>query len=65
MIGPAVNLSAKLEKHNKVPGTRALTTAEFLEEAKSQGYAPEHEIEIITSPVEGTRGEFELAVLHA
>ncbi len=65
VIGPAVNLSAKLEKHNKVPGTRALTTAEFLEEAKSQGYAPEHEIEIITSPVEGTRGEFELAVLHA
>lgn len=65
VIGPAVNLSAKLEKHNKVPGTRALTTAEFLETARAQGYAPEHEIEVISSEVEGTRGEFQLAVLHA
>ncbi len=65
VIGPAVNLSAKLEKHNKVPGTRALTTKDFLEIAKAQGYAPEHEIDVINSRVEGTRGEFELAVLHA
>ncbi|MEM1198525.1 MAG: adenylate/guanylate cyclase domain-containing protein [Pseudomonadota bacterium] len=65
VIGPAVNLSAKLEKHNKVPGSRALCTAEFLETAKAQGYEPEQEIEVISSEVEGTRGAFQLAVLHA
>ncbi|MCP5085127.1 MAG: adenylate/guanylate cyclase domain-containing protein [Alphaproteobacteria bacterium] len=65
VIGPAVNLSAKLEKHNKVPGTRALTTAELLDTAKEQGYVPEHEIELVSSEVEGTSGAFQLAVLHA
>jgi len=37
-IGEAVNLAAKLEKHNKVEGTRALTSAATLEQAVSQGY---------------------------
>jgi len=40
VIGAAVNLSAKLEKHNSALGSRALTTAETLELAKSQGYQP-------------------------
>ena len=64
VIGSAVNLSAKLEKHNKVTRSRAITTAEFLEEAKSQGYVPSHDIDIETSNVEGTSGNFELAILH-
>lgn len=64
VIGAAVNLSAKLEKHNKVPGTRALVTAEFLQIADAQGYEPGREIEIISSTVDGTDGEYELAVLH-
>jgi adenylate cyclase len=38
VIGDAVNLAAKLEKHNKSAGTRALTTRETFELAKNQGY---------------------------
>ncbi len=40
VIGDAVNLSAKLEKHNKVTETRALTTAETYALAEAQGYRP-------------------------
>lgn len=39
VIGEAVNLAAKLEKHNKVEKCRALTTAETMRMAESQGYA--------------------------
>jgi adenylate cyclase len=39
VIGDAVNLAAKLEKHNKVERTRALTTRSAYELALSQGYA--------------------------
>ena len=38
VIGDAVNLAAKLEKHNKSAGTRALTTRATFELAKKQGY---------------------------
>ena len=38
VIGDTVNLAAKLEKHNKLEGTRALATAETLERALAQGY---------------------------
>jgi adenylate cyclase len=38
VIGPPANLAAKLEKHNKRIGTRALTLAETLTEAVAQGY---------------------------
>jgi adenylate cyclase len=40
VIGEAVNLAAKLEKHNKVEKTRALLPAATLREARSQGYEP-------------------------
>ena len=63
VIGAAVNLSAKLEKHNKTTGTRALTTSDFLKTARQQGYLPGRDIELVSSEVEGTRGKFELAVL--
>jgi adenylate cyclase len=39
VIGEPVNLSAKLEKHNKVAGTRALATAGLQERGEAQGYA--------------------------
>lgn len=39
VIGDAVNLAAKLEKHNKVERTRAVTTRAAYELACSQGYA--------------------------
>lgn len=38
VIGAAVNLAAKLEKHNKQAGSAALTTAEAYALAVSQGY---------------------------
>jgi adenylate cyclase len=40
VIGDAVNLSAKLEKHNKVAGCRALALKETYEAALAQGYLP-------------------------
>jgi adenylate cyclase len=40
VIGDAVNLAAKLEKHTKVEGARALTTADTFERARAQGYQP-------------------------
>jgi adenylate cyclase len=40
VIGDAVNLAVKLEKHNKVGETRALATADVLELAEQQGYVP-------------------------
>lgn len=40
VIGEAVNLAVKLEKHNKVGETRALATADAFELAVRQGYAP-------------------------
>lgn len=39
VIGEPANLAAKLEKHNKALGTRALTTAETLATAIAQGYS--------------------------
>ena len=40
VIGDAVNLSAKLEKHNKVQGCRALALKETYDAACAQGYKP-------------------------
>ncbi len=39
VIGEAVNLAAKLEKHNKTEGTRALFPASTLMHAKAQGFS--------------------------
>ena len=40
VIGEAVNLAAKLEKHNKAEKTRALLPAATLKKARAQGYEP-------------------------
>jgi adenylate cyclase len=40
VIGDPVNLAAKLEKHTKVEGVRALCTVATLELARDQGYRP-------------------------
>ena len=39
VIGDAVNLAAKLEKHTKMEGVRALATPEVVALARKQGYA--------------------------
>ncbi len=40
VIGEAANLAAKLEKHNKTAGTRALVAAQSYDRAMEQGYIP-------------------------
>jgi adenylate cyclase len=40
VIGEPVNLAAKLEKHTKTEGVRALCAAETYQLARSQGYEP-------------------------
>lgn len=46
VIGGAVNLAAKLEKHNKQEAVRALTTREAYRTALAQGYRPPQEKEV-------------------
>lgn len=46
VIGDAVNLAAKLERHTKVEPARALTTAATLATAHSQGYSAAAEPEM-------------------
>jgi adenylate cyclase len=46
VIGDAVNLAAKLEKHTKEEKVRALTTLDAFDLAKNQGYEPLSEREI-------------------
>jgi adenylate cyclase len=48
VIGEAVNLSAKLEKHNKVQGCRALALKETYDAACAQGYQPRVEHRVLS-----------------
>ncbi|MEZ5854435.1 MAG: adenylate/guanylate cyclase domain-containing protein [Hyphomicrobiaceae bacterium] len=57
VIGEAVNLAAKLEKHNKVELTRGLTTARTLALARVQGYRPKGKLE--TRPARAVAGTAE------
>lgn len=41
VIGEAVNLSAKLEKHTKIAKYRVVTTVKTFETARAHGYAPQ------------------------
>ncbi len=63
MIGSAVNYSAKLEKHNKVLGSRLIAAAETYREALSKGYQGPLEVEYRTEILEGTSEPQEIAVL--
>ena len=64
VIGDTVNLAAKLEKHNKEAGTRALTTAETWRRAVAQGCAPEPQRAIrLRCAVAGLSEPVDLAVL--
>ena len=64
VIGDAVNLSAKLEKHNKELGCRAVTTGGTFDAAVAEGYAPMATAERSDSEVHGTDGKQQLVVLH-
>lgn len=62
VIGDAVNLAAKLEKHNKAEKTRAITTRIAYELALSQGYVGGKELRG-ARPVSGVAAPLDLAVL--
>jgi len=64
VIGPAVNLSAKLEKHNKALRTRALATLAAYELARTQGYVPPGEPEIATTDIPGAEAGVPVAIMH-
>ncbi|NND49137.1 MAG: adenylate/guanylate cyclase domain-containing protein [Rhizobiales bacterium] len=64
VIGAPVNLAAKLEKHNKVLGSRAVTTAEAYDAALAQGYQPPGDPVRQTSQIEGIDDPVEIVVLH-
>ena len=63
VIGAAVNLSAKLEKHNKTLGSLALATKEAYDAASTQGYSREADIEIILSKINDVEELNELVIL--
>lgn len=46
VIGDAVNLAAKLEKHNKTEGTLALTPEATLALARQQGFSPQRPVDL-------------------
>jgi adenylate cyclase len=64
VIGDAVNLAAKLEKHNKAHGTRALATRQAYELARAQGYARAKPL-CPGAAVAGVAGPADLVVLAA
>lgn len=64
VIGEVVNLVAKLEKHTKSEGVRALTTSRTYALALEQGYAPAHTVEARPArKVEGVTDPVDLVVL--
>jgi adenylate cyclase len=66
VIGDAVNLAAKLEKHTKIERVRALTTAAALQLAREQGFEPPAKLEIRPDcAIEGIADRHDLVVLVA
>ncbi len=65
VIGDPVNLSAKLEKHNKETGTRALTTAACAAIAKDQAYGAGELKTLPDTEIPGIDDHVDLVVLAA
>jgi len=63
VIGDAVNLAAKLEKHNKIAATLSLTTREGYALALAQGYRGAPRQAIDHASVGGVDQPLDLAVL--
>ena len=64
VIGDAVNLAAKLEKHCKAEAVQALTTADAMARARDQGYAGAAGHDILPARrVEGVDEALDLVVI--
>ncbi len=62
-IGPAVNLSAKLEKHNKALGTFCVVDRRSWDLARKQGYDGALQADFATAPIDGIENPVEIAIL--
>ena len=66
VIGDAVNLASKLEKHTKSEGVRALCTQGAFEIAYSQGFQPPNQKELRKArSVEGVENAVDIVILAA
>ena len=65
VIGSAVNLAAKLEKHNKALGSKALADAETFRLAMSQRFAPTEEPRQFRQTIEGLAAPQDIIILRA
>ena len=66
VIGDPANLAAKLEKHTKAEGVRALTTLAAYEQAVSEGYPKRAELDLRPDrAIEGVEKPVSLVVLAA
>ncbi len=66
VIGDAVNLAAKLEKHNKIEGSAALTTFATFKLASGQGFIPDRRFtEVSDRHVQGVDAPLDLMVVWA
>lgn len=63
-IGAAVNLAAKLEKHNKAAQSRALTDKATWQLALGQGYVPRSQPKMVSMPVTAVKEDLDLVVLY-
>ncbi len=63
VIGEPVNRSAKLEKHNKALGTRAIATRPAFVRALEQGYRRAEKPKEVSSHTEDGSGPFDLVIL--
>ena len=63
IVGEPANLAAKLEKHNKVAGTRAIADAETITEAEAQGWTGTPLRRLEGAAVDGVDRRLDLAVL--
>ncbi|MEL6967426.1 MAG: adenylate/guanylate cyclase domain-containing protein [Pseudomonadota bacterium] len=63
VVGPAVNLSAKLEKHNKMLSSKALVTGKLFDDAVAQGFEPDGKEQRLSVFIEGTGEQVEIVIL--
>ncbi len=63
VIGPAVNLSAKLEKHNKAVGSQCLVDGKTWKLARAQGYDGRLKAKTIEAAVDGTGRSMKVVAL--
>lgn len=63
VIGSPVNLSAKLEKHNKVLGSQCIVLESVWKSALAEGYDGQFEAELAQAQIEGIEEPISIAIL--